>query len=110
LPEAAHLQLVGITTLFGFIIKGTTVTPEEEQAHLADILAAEYPLFAGKPALQPPPLLLLGPENLQTYGASTLPTLVLVDRDGTVRNYHTGLWKLDSLQQALADLSTTVIG
>ena len=35
------------------------------------------------------------------YGASTTPTLVIVDRGGIVRLYHPGVMTLDELRAAL---------
>jgi thioredoxin-related protein len=39
--------------------------------------------------------------NFLRYGASTTPTLVLVDRAGIVRLYHPGAMKYEDLRQAV---------
>ena len=39
--------------------------------------------------------------NFRNYGASTTPTLVLIDRHGIVRLYHPGAMTLDELRAAL---------
>jgi thioredoxin-related protein len=37
-------------------------------------------------------------ENFKAYGASTTPTVVLIDRGGIVRLYHPGQMKLDEFE------------
>ena len=37
-------------------------------------------------------------ENLKNYGASTTPTVVLVDRAGIVRLYHPGQMTLEQIE------------
>jgi len=39
--------------------------------------------------------------NFTNYGASTTPTLVLVDRNGRVALYHPGLMQYDDLRGAI---------
>ena len=39
--------------------------------------------------------------NFTNYGASTTPTLVLVDRKGRVALYHPGLMQYDDLRSAI---------
>jgi thioredoxin-related protein len=39
--------------------------------------------------------------NFRNYGASTTPTLVVIDRQGIVRLYHPGAMTLDELRAAL---------
>jgi thioredoxin-related protein len=43
----------------------------------------------------------LSEANFRNYGASTTPTLVLIDRNGIVRLYHPGAMTLDELRAAL---------
>ena len=40
-------------------------------------------------------------ENFKNYGASTTPTLVLIDRRGIVRVFHPGIMTLEELRAAL---------
>ena len=40
-------------------------------------------------------------ENLKNYGASTTPTLVLIDREGIVRMYHPGSMSTVELETAI---------
>ena len=43
-------------------------------------------------------------ENFRNYGASTTPTLVLVDRAGIVRVYHPGTMTYEELREAIERL------
>ena len=43
-------------------------------------------------------------ENFRRYGASTTPTLVLVDRAGIVRLYHPGAMSYEELRARVASL------
>jgi thiol-disulfide isomerase/thioredoxin len=99
-PAGSAVQLVAATALFGFIAKGTPADQHDEQAHLQEVLDTEYAFLTRATSLPIPPLLLFGQQNLQRYGASTLPTLVLVDQSGTVRRYHSGQWKFEELSKA----------
>ena len=50
-------------------------------------------------------------ENLKSYGASTTPTVVLVDRAGIVRLYHPGQMTLEQIEphiKAIVDSKTSV--
>jgi cytochrome c biogenesis protein CcmG/thiol:disulfide interchange protein DsbE len=77
------LALVGPTQLYGYTVRGTEAGPEEEKRYIADVRAKSY---AGLEKMTAP----LGAENFRVYGASTTPTVVLVDRSGIVRLYHSG--------------------
>jgi thioredoxin-related protein len=44
---------------------------------------------------------LVNEENFGIYGASTTPTLVVVDRNGIVRLYHPGALSLQDLRSAI---------
>jgi len=43
-------------------------------------------------------------ENFRRYGASTTPTLVLIDRAGIVRLYHPGRMTYEELRPLIAKL------
>ena len=46
----------------------------------------------------------LSEQNFKNYGASTTPTLVLVDRQGIVRLYHPGAMACLQLATKLAEI------
>ncbi|HLK47784.1 MAG TPA: TlpA disulfide reductase family protein, partial [Bryobacteraceae bacterium] len=80
---AQGLTLVGPTRLYGYAAGGDPAPPAAEKQYIEQIRNQYYaPL--GK---FPDPV---SAGNFQTYGASTTPTLVLIDRAGIVRYYHPG--------------------
>lgn len=76
-------RVVAPTRLFGYIERGRDVPPNEERAYI------ESRHVKGKPLLGKVPVP-LSADNFVKFGVSTTPTLVLVDRKGTVRLYHPG--------------------
>lgn len=86
--------LVAPTCLFGYITKGTPAAAEEEREQMATVLAAEYAWMARRPDTR----VLLSAETVARYGASTFPTLVLIDGGGVVRRYHPGPVKFEDLR------------
>ncbi len=76
-------RVVAPTRLYGYIQRGRDVPPEEERAYI------ESRHVQGKPLLGKVPVP-LSADNFVNFGVSTTPTLVLVDREGTVRLYHPG--------------------
>lgn len=77
------LVLVGPTKRYGYIGPRTNVPPEEEMAHIEQVRTKFYSMIADWPTP-------VDDETFTLYGASTTPTLVLVDRQGVVRLYHPG--------------------
>jgi thiol-disulfide isomerase/thioredoxin len=77
------LAIVAPTQLYGYVARGMEAPPESETAYIADVWKKFF--SALDPAGIP-----LGPENMRRYGASTTPTLVLLDRQGVVRMYNPG--------------------
>lgn len=77
------LRVVAPTRNYGYIKRGKRVGPAEERAHILDTQVSKDPL------LQRVPVPLSEPAFV-SFGVSSTPTLVLVDRDGVVRLYHPG--------------------
>jgi thiol-disulfide isomerase/thioredoxin len=75
--------VVGPTQRYGYIGSREDVGEAEELAHIEAVRAESYAFL--RPELAP-----VSEVNLQRYGASTTPTLVLVDRRGIVRHYRPG--------------------
>jgi len=46
----------------------------------------------------------IGSDNFRNYGASTTPTLVLIDSRGVVRLYHPGNLSYEDLKKAVAQV------
>ena len=85
-------KVVAPTRLYGYIERGRDVSPDAERAYI------ESRHVKGKPLLGKVPVPLSG-DNFVKFGVSTTPTLVLVDRAGTVRLYHPG----EMTESALAE-------
>jgi thiol-disulfide isomerase/thioredoxin len=77
------LVLIGPTKMYGFAAQGEPATPAEETRYI-DTIRRQF--YSGLPDMPVP----LSAANFQAYGASTTPTLVLLDSNGTVRFYHPG--------------------
>jgi len=77
------LVLLAPTKLYGYAAGGEPSSPADEKRYTAKV----WQQFYG--ALGPAPIP-LDDANFQTYGASTTPTLVLIDGNGIVRYYHPG--------------------
>jgi len=93
------LVLVGPTQPYGYAAGGADVTPEQEIRYIDQVRTHYYAPLQGMPVP-------VSAENFQRYGCSTTPTLVLLDRAGTVRMYHPGAMTY----QALADRIKRVLG
>jgi thiol-disulfide isomerase/thioredoxin len=77
------LALIGPTRLYGYAQGGEPAPPAAEKQYIEQVRRQYYAPLATMPAP-------LSAANFQAYGASTTPTLVLVDRAGIVRFYHPG--------------------
>ena len=77
------LAVVGPTRLYGYAAGGEPATPAAEKHYIEQIRQRFYAPLEGMPTP-------ISASNCQAYGASTTPTLVLVDRAGIVRDYHPG--------------------
>lgn len=77
------LVLMGPTRLYGYAAEGDPASPAEEKKYIEKVRQQFYAVLAGMP-------IPLNTANFQRYGASTTPTLVLLDGNGIVRFYHPG--------------------
>lgn len=89
------LTVVAPTQLYGSGENGAEVRPAEERQHIARVLAERYPDLRSVPVP-------LSSENFKTYGVSTTPTLVLIDRAGIVRLYRPGRMTYEELAPFVA--------
>lgn len=95
--EPKGLIVVAPTRLYGYTAQDEHASPAEEKAFVEKVFAKFY---ASIPRVQVP----LNAANFQRFGASTTPTIVLVDRRGIVRLYHPGLMREDELRSAIEPL------
>ncbi|HEV3305844.1 MAG TPA: redoxin domain-containing protein [Candidatus Sulfotelmatobacter sp.] len=77
------LTVLGPTRLYGYTAQIENASPSDE---LAYIDAVRHRFYAGLLDMPVP----LSKYNFDVYGASTTPTLVLLDRTGKVAMYHPG--------------------
>jgi thiol-disulfide isomerase/thioredoxin len=88
------LVLIAPTQHYGYVANGEEAGPADELKYIEQIRHQYYADLLSVPAP-------LSEANFRNYGASTTPTLVLIDRQGIVRLYHPGAMTLDELRQAL---------
>ena len=71
------------TKLYGYVAGGEDAAPATEKPYIEKVRQQAYGALSANPAP-------LSSANFLTYGASSTPTLVLVDAAGIVRYYHPG--------------------
>ena len=91
---AKGLTIVAPTQRYGYVAARKTATPAVELAYITQIRDQHYPWLA----TQAVPV---SEENFKSYGASTSPTVVVVDRAGMVRLYHPGQMTLDEIEPVI---------
>lgn len=88
------LTILAPTQLYGYAAKGEDAKPKEEISYIGQVWQHFYPGLQSVPVP-------ISKANFTNYGASTTPTLVLVDRKGRVALYHPGLMEYDALRSAI---------
>ncbi|MEQ1945575.1 MAG: redoxin family protein [Bryobacteraceae bacterium] len=91
------LTVIAPTQKYGYTVRGEDASPATEVAYIEQIRKQYYEGVIDGPAP-------VSEANFVRYGASTTPTMVLVDRTGMVRVYHPGAMKYEELQQAIEKL------
>jgi len=92
-----HLVVVAPTQRYGYVARGEEAGPAEELKYIDEIRHKFYADLLNVPAP-------ISEENFKNYGASTTPTLVLIDKQGIVRMYHPGRMTLEEIRAALNKL------
>ena len=77
------LAVIGPTRLYGYVAGGDPAPPAAEKEYIEQVRRRYYAALDGMPTP-------ISAANFEKYGASTTPTLVLLDREGVVRLYHPG--------------------
>jgi thiol-disulfide isomerase/thioredoxin len=88
------LAVVAPTQLYGYAAYGVPAKPGDELAYIGKVWRQYYPNLQ---SVAVP----ISKANFNNYGASTTPTLVLIDRKGRVALYHPGLMQYDELRAAI---------
>src|SRR5579864_4177958 len=91
------LVLIGPTQHYGYAAGGADASREQETQYIDEVRKRYYAPLEG---MSVP----LSEQNFKNYGASTTPTLVLVDRQGIVRLYHPGAMSCLQLATKLAEI------
>lgn len=92
--EPKGLKIVAPTQKYGYIGNGDAAPPGVELKYIEAVRERYYSQIISTPAP-------VNEENFRNYGASTTPTLVLVDRLGIVRLYHPGTMSYEELRAAI---------
>jgi thiol-disulfide isomerase/thioredoxin len=92
--EFQGLTIIAPTQLYGYAARGEDATPQVELAY-ANTVWQQY--YAGLQGVSVP----VSKQNFNVYGASTTPTLVLVDRNGKIGFYHPGALPYEELRAAI---------
>jgi cytochrome c biogenesis protein CcmG/thiol:disulfide interchange protein DsbE len=92
--EFPAVMFLAPTQRYGYAARGEDATPQAEFAYINTVWQQYYPGLQGitVPVSQ---------ENFNVYGASTTPTLVLVDRTGKIAFYHPGALPYEELREAI---------
>lgn len=90
----AGLVVIGPTQLYGYAAQGADASPAQERAYIE---AVRQRYYAGLLDMPVP----LSQQNFKTYGASTTPTLVVLNRAGQVELYHPGAMPYPELRAEL---------
>jgi thiol-disulfide isomerase/thioredoxin len=85
------LAVIAPTQLYGYAAQGEDATPQQEMGYIDAVWQHYYPGLQNVPVP-------VSKVNFDNYGASTTPTLVLVDRKGRVAMYHPGVMPYDQLR------------
>lgn len=88
------LQVVAPTQFYGYTAQLENAPPIAELAWIDKVRQRFYSGLLDVPAP-------ISKANFDTYGASTTPTLVLLDRKGVVSLYHPGVMSYEELRAAL---------
>jgi len=91
---AKGLAVLAPTQVYGYAARGEDAKPKEEVAYIAQVWQHYYPGLQSVPVP-------ISKTNFTNYGASTTPTLVLLDRKGRVALYHPGLMQYEDLRAAI---------
>jgi len=88
------LVVIGPTQLYGYAAQGNDATPDQERAHIESVRQRYYASLLDMPVP-------LSKQNFNVYGASTTPTLVVLNRAGQVAMYHPGAMPYTELREAI---------
>jgi thiol-disulfide isomerase/thioredoxin len=89
--ESKGLKFMAPTKRYGYAARGDEATPQVEDAYIESVWKQYYAGLANVPVP-------MSKTAFDSYGASTTPTLVLVDKTGKIAFYHPGAMPYDELK------------
>ncbi len=92
------LVVIGPTKLYGYAAQGVDASPDQEKAYIESVRTRYYASLNDMPVP-------LSKQNFDVYGASTTPTLVVLNRAGVVEMYHPGAMSYEDLRAAVQKAS-----
>jgi thiol-disulfide isomerase/thioredoxin len=95
--QAQGLAIVAPTQRYGYVARGAAAPPDEERRYIVQVRDQYYPFLAEIPVP-------LAVANHERYGVSSTPTVVILDRKGTIRLYHPGRMTEEELEQQVRGL------
>jgi thiol-disulfide isomerase/thioredoxin len=98
--EPKGLAIVAPTQKYGYVAGGVDAPADVELRYIEQIRRERYAGIIANPAP-------VSEENFRRYGASTTPTLVLIDRAGIVRLYHPGAMTYEELRARVQAIVAT---
>jgi thiol-disulfide isomerase/thioredoxin len=91
------LVFIAPTQKYGYVKGGEDAPPAVELPYIEQVRQQYYGGVIDAPAA-------VSEENFNRYGASTVPTLVLIDRNGIVKMYHPGVLTYEELRPRVESL------
>jgi thiol-disulfide isomerase/thioredoxin len=88
------LIVIGPTQFYGYAAQGNAASPQQEQSYIEAVRQRYYSSLQDMPVP-------LSKQNFNAYGASTTPTLVVLNRAGQVAMYHPGALSYEELRTAV---------
>jgi len=88
------LTVIGPTQFYGYAAQGNDATPAQEKTYIESVRQRYYASLSDMPVP-------LSKQNFSVYGASTTPTLVVLNRAGQVSLYHPGAMSYEELRAAV---------
>lgn len=91
---ADGLIVIGPTQFYGYAAQGNAASPAQEKHYIEAVRERYYASLQDMPVP-------LSKQNFNAYGASTTPTLVVLNRAGQVAMYHPGALSYEELRTAV---------
>ena len=95
--RARGLTIIAPTRQYGVAEGGRPASPDRELRHLMNVRNTYYGFLHDQPVP-------VSEANYEAYGVTSIPTYVLIDKEGIVRLYHPGRMTGDELEATIRAL------